>query len=205
MNFSRERKGYNCREVDAYIIALENTASDLRLRIEELKKEAAALKKENEAGKEKCELINKAIYNAVAKAEQVEKLAKLHYEQDMRQLKAFHDKWMAYYQRILYKYPLDDELKEITDFNERMTLVLNNRGSEELEAFKREEDLRLQKNAAAPPKFDPVERIKSYLDGDGGETAAASSDAGFSFEEALNPKEDLTSIMRELGFDVEEG
>lgn len=236
MNFSKEKNGYNVMEVDAYVKSAEATASDQTERIEELKNEVAELSARLQVEKQRRDLINKAIYNAVAKADQIENLSRRKYEQDMAQLKAFHEKWMAYYNRIIAHYPIDDTLNEVSAFNRRMNDILSGKKAKPLESYMQAEEKRIaKKDAPAKEKeqakenakindFDPIKRIREYLDNESKKQNAFEtqnnaevkparpvpskitdvSDTGFSFEEALNPTDDLSTIMRDLGFDVKE-
>ncbi len=232
MNFSKEKNGYSVAEVDAYIRSVESAEGDRTLRIEELKSEVSRLTALLDAERQKRDLINKAIYNAVAKADQIETLSRRKYEQDMAQLKAFHEKWTSYYNRILEKYPLDDELREASAFIRRMNDVLNGKDVEPLEAYMEREKERVGKTASAESKkssrpkknakaesFDPVTKIKEFLDVQKSNESIMDSinsqktqsvneeyegEGAFSFEEALNPTEDLSTIMRDLGFDVKD-
>ena len=139
----------------------------------------------------------------------------------MARLKAFHEKWTAYYNKLLAKYPMDDELMAVGKFNREMSETL---GAPERQFSAEDERLKSKKlgkvkvSSGSEP-FDPVKSIKDYLDGD---TTAATrpsknskayktgiavvnpaltgpSDSGFNFEEALNPTDDLKDIMKDLG------
>ena len=259
MEFKSEKKGYSPAQVDAYIKELksdyEKTIVEQRARIVELKKDLERAENNIKAYKEKSSLITKAIYNAVAKAEEIERLSQLKYRQEIERLKAFHDKWLSYYNKIIERYPLDEELSAVSKFNSNMRDTLTNldqksdaRPVDRLEENYERETERL-KNKRAEKRvgyisvaakdggkddeqilremlpdgdidspilsgnFDPIERIKKYFLAEKArknshpevEEAAAQdeygdrSESGFSLEEALNPKEDLEQIMRELG------
>ena len=154
MEFSIVKKGYAPKEVDAYIAAVkreyESTILKQRDRIKEMLREKEAADKELAAHREKSSQIGKAIVSAVAKAAEIERLSRIKYSQEIARLKAFHEKWTKYYDKILDEYPLDARL-------------------------------------AAAEKERPT---KDYAD---------RSPSGFSFEEALNPTEDLESILKDLG------
>lgn len=269
--FSFVKKGYDVDEVERYIVnqknECENSLSEQKQRIFELKE--ALLKSENSLKeyKEKSETVGKAIIQAVAKADEIEKIALIKYRQEIERLKAFHDKWMAYYNRILRKYPLNEDLSAASKFNNGMkkALYLEGQNEEVTETAKRlektfdDENARLEKkNGKLTVKiarkseknekkadsvkktlvengFDPIARISKYLEDAANvdietpsvspettqkhnkdvniEEAAAKnsvdeysdrSQLGFSFQEALNPKEDLEQIMRDLGLFSEE-
>ncbi|MCH5164633.1 MAG: hypothetical protein J1F36_06425 [Clostridiales bacterium] len=222
MSFDIKRKGYCKEQVDAYIQGLVSTSAQKDERIAELNTQVATLKEELGKLEGKRELIVKAIYSAIAKAEQIEQLTKAKYDAEMARLKAFHEKWTEYYNKLLAKYPMDDELMAVSKFNKEMTETLNAPQKQ----FKSEE-ARLKSNKigsveiSSNEPFDPVKSIKEYLDGESDATAATRprkgskayktgiavmnpalsepSDTGFNFEEALNPTEDLKDIMKDLG------
>lgn len=223
MSFDIKRKGYCKEQVDNYIKELTSAAAQKDERIAELNTQIAALKEELGKLEGKRELIVKAIYSAISKAEQIEQLAKTKYDAEMARLKAFHEKWTAYYDKLLEKYPLDDEMIAVSKFNKEMTETLKG-PQKQLE----EEENRLNNKklgsvhiSSQSEPFDPVKSIKEYLDGAPKSTAATrprknskayktgiavmnpalagESDSGFNFEEALNPTEDLKDIMKDLG------
>ena len=67
--------------------------------------------------KEKTDLIATAILNAVAKADEIEKLSAARYREEMNSLRVFHDKWQAHYNKLLDKYPDDEGLRAVEKFN----------------------------------------------------------------------------------------
>lgn len=214
MNFEIKRKGYCKEQVDEFIKRQDDVIAQKEGRIAELSSEVASLKDELGKLEGKRELIVKAIYSAIAKAEQIEQLSKAKYDAEMARLKAFHEKWTAYYNKLLAKYPLDDEMIGVSKFNAEMTEALTPAGQFASES-KRLGGTGSVK-VKTKEKFDPVKSIEEYL---GSEDAASvkntkayktgiaamnpalsgTSDSGFSFEEALNPTEDLSEIMKDLG------
>lgn len=263
MDFKTEKKGYNRAQVDEYILNLvkgyEQTAARQSELIEQLKLRLAESEKKNKAYRGRESLISDAITSAVAKADEIDRLARLKYTREMEQLKVFHDKWLSYYERILKKYPLDADLKNAARFNDEMNRILEKakRGSatdvsapEEPEPAKEDNDRgktgketrigytvidaeesgeEISGEGFLPGDFDPVDRIRSFLSKErdkrkeppavkaekeqssdareetaGGEDYADRSESGFSFEEALHPKEDLADIMRDLGLLLDE-
>jgi len=225
MTFNKEKNGYSIVEVDEYLRTMASNEADRSARIEELKAEINKLNKQLDAEKQKRDLINKAIYNAVAKADQIEKLSRQKYEQDMAHLKAFHEKWTSYYNRILEKYPINDELIQMAAFNRRMNDILNGKEAQPIESYLQAEAERVKKATGNNQNyFDsqenagsnaPMSKIKAYFNSQEkdcgaynfGETDSANkqqSVGAFSLEEAQNPTDDLSTIMRDLGFDIED-
>ena len=135
------------------------------------------------------------------KADEIEKLAAARYRDEMQQLRAFHDKWQAHYNKMLEKYPDDEGLKAIEKFNAAMDDILSG-GSAAMKEIEKQFDSeknRVENVAAAPapaqeqPKPADKPAVNKTLAED------AVSKSGFSFEEAWNPKDDLSEIMKDLG------
>lgn len=222
MEFNLTKKGYSPQEVEEYISAIkreyENTIVKQRDRIKEMLQEKERLENELAAYKSKSSQISKAIMSAVSKAEEIERLSHVKYDQELARLKAFHEKWTQYYDKILTAYPLDAQLAEVGEFNRRMDKILSRvepevaaatEASEQPSPLKKindylsQESVREQSAQAQPQQpLSPLERARQS-------TAAAAapktdyadrSPSGFSFEEALNPTEDLEDILKDLGF-----
>jgi len=241
MKFSTDKKGYNIDEVDSYVAKLNEVLANQKERVELLKQQVNEYEQKLNAYKEKTGLITKAIYNAVSKAEEIEKIAKIKSEQEMARLKVFHEKWIAYYNKIIKQYPLDEELKIVGEFNKKMSKVLSAKNDNDLygdltKVYETEKNRlgKKQVNYIADSYDDitdftknlsrenivldssPIEKIKQYLqnettqDSVKKETSATKQDdysdrspSGFSFSEALNPKDDLSQIMKDLGLLLE--
>ncbi|MDE7405350.1 MAG: hypothetical protein K2M89_00550 [Clostridiales bacterium] len=184
----------NC--VDAVRRDCESTMLRQRERIDELKKSLAAAERKIAKYENQKELVYKAITAALKKADDIERVSLIKYNQEIAQLKSFHEKWLSYYNNIIAAYPLDDELVEASKVNRKISEVLTRAGDIEGQ-YEKERD-RLQQSLD--------EEDEDGEDDEGQETSAAVDDeytdrspAGFSFAEALHPKEDLKDIMRELG------
>lgn len=260
MDFSVVKKGYAPKEVDEYIAAVrreyEATIVKQRERIKEMLTEKEETERELALHRDKSNQIGKAIVSAVAKAEEIERLSRIKYSQEIMRLKEFHEKWTKYYDKILDAYPLDDRLAAAGEFNRRMDTILSRVGDGDMAATRSEPSTIAPKNTddvrigyisvkaeneggeaditellpdADPTSpvltgdFDPMERIGRYFAAEkerqqheqqkraehkSSRPAAAAapkdyadrSPSGFSFEEALNPTEDLESILKDLGF-----
>ncbi|MDE6200671.1 MAG: hypothetical protein K2M47_02155 [Clostridiales bacterium] len=191
------KKKYTQSDLDSYAEAVrrecEGTMLRQRERIDELKKSLSAAERKIAKYESQKELVYKAITAALKKADDIERVSLIKYNQEIAQLKSFHEKWLSYYNNIIAAYPLDDELVEASRVNRKISEVLTHAGDIESQ-YEQER-----------------ERLKTSLDdeddGDEGQEASAAVDdeytdrspAGFSFSEALHPKEDLKDIMRELG------
>ena len=174
----------------------ENVIVAQRERIDGLKAELEKAEKRISDYVGQKDLIYKAITAALKKADEIERVSLLRYNQEIAQLKSFHDKWMGYYNKIIEAYPLDEDLIETSKVNGKIASVLERAG---------DVDAQYEKERAM---------LKASVSSDDGQTDAAiaaakderktddyadRSPAGFSFAEALHPKEDLKDIMKELG------
>lgn len=186
------KKKYTKADFDNYMEAVrreyESTLLRQRERIDELKKSLSEAEKKIAKYESQKDLVYKAITAALKKADDIERVSLIRYNQELAQLKSFHEKWMSYYNKIISAYPLDDELIEASKVNRKISKVLSRAG-----------DIQSQYEAER-------ERLKSSLDDDDEADEAVAVDeytdrspAGFSFAEALHPKDDLKDIMRELG------
>lgn len=223
------RKGYEQKDVDAYIAKTEADAAavvaqqkkvidDLEKTIDEQKDKLAEYEK-------KSRRISEAIMSALQKADEIEKLSAYKYVQEMEQLKTFHARWLTYYAKLIKKYPLTEDLQAVQNFNDKVNRILGaqttmsapadgegNRFREEfsrlirqngelddlsadddIPSFERQTFMKLPEDEVKPQKTAyKSTRVKAPLpEGEG--------ESGFSFEEALNPKESLEEIMADLG------
>ncbi len=191
MKFDIERKGYKKMEVDEYIFALkteyESKLNDQKNRIIALRTSLEEKEKQIASLQAKSDLISTAIIEAVAKANELEKLAVKRYRDEMEQLRAFHDKWQAHYNKLLEKYPDDEGLKAQGKFKLAMDELLMGDKAQMREIER---------------QFDSEsERAKKT----GGTLAEnTESESGFNFAEAWNPTDDLSKIMEDLGINPDE-
>lgn len=189
------KKKYTKADFDSYTEAVrreyENTLLRQRERIDELKKSLADAERKIAKYENQKEMVYRAITAALKKADDIERVSLIKYNQEIAQLKSFHEKWQSYYNDIIAAYPLDEQLIEASRVNRKISEVLARAGDIDSQ-FEQER-----------------ERLKASLDSDdddGVQEISAADDeytdrssAGFSFAEALHPKEDLKDIMRELG------
>ncbi len=198
------KKIYTKTDFDNYTAAVkrefEQTLISQRERIEELK---TALKTAEDKAAEyesKKELIYRAITAALSKAEDIERVALIKYNQEIAQLKSFHSKWIGYFNKIIERYPLDDDLTAASKVSGKIAEVLDRSG-----------DIDAQYESERARLIQSVHSSESRESGETGESQSAATDdyadrspAGFSISEALHPKEDLKDIMRELGVIIDE-
>ena len=204
MKFDIEKKGYKKVEVDEYVFALKNEyeskLNDQKNRIFSLRAELSEKEKQLDAYRSKVDLVSSAIIHAVAKADEIEKLAAARYREEIEQLKIFHEKWQAHYDKLLKKYPDDEGLKAQSKFNEELEKIFSS-GAEEVATLERHFDSESERLDEKKSKK-PAQKTKK------GATLAenAVSSSGFSFAEAWNPTDELEKIMEEIGiFPDEDG
>ncbi len=179
----------------------ESVLAGQRARIDELKADLEKAEKTISDFSGQKDLIYKAITTALKKADEIERVSLLRYNQEIAQLKSFHDKWIGYYNKIIEAYPLDDDLIETSRVNGKIAAVLDKAGDIDAQYEKARGELKASvdsgdENTRAAIAAAKDERKDEYTD---------RSPAGFSFAEALHPKEDLKDIMKELGVLMDDG
>lgn len=203
-----KKKVYTKADFDAYAEAvkreLEQVLLRQRERIDELRTQLDAAEKKVADNESKKELVYKAITAALKKADDIERVTLIKYNQEIAQLKSFHNRWVGYFNRIMAQYPLDDELAAASKVNGRIAEVLGKTG--DLEEQYRAERERLMQSVADDDSFDVSEASAAAAESAAQFAQSATDDeykdrspSGFSIAEALHPKDDLMDIMRELG------
>ncbi len=203
-----KKKVYTKADFDAYAEAvkreLEQVLLRQRERIDELRTQLDAAEKKVADNESKKELVYKAITAALKKADDIERVTLIKYNQEIAQLKSFHNKWVGYFNRIMAQYPLDDELAAASKVNGRIAEVLGKTG--DLDEQYRAERERLMQSVADDDGFDVSEASAAAAESAAQFAQSAADDeykdrspSGFSIAEALHPKDDLMDIMRELG------
>ena len=185
--------------VDAVKTEYEQVLAEQRARINDLRKSLSAAERKIAQYESQKEIVYKAITTALKKADDIERVSLIKYNQEIAQLKSFHDKWVAYFNRIIATYPLDENLAAACKVNGKIAETLERTGDIE-EQYNVERDrlmqsLQNESDEAATAAPQPAPQDDEYSD---------RSPAGFSFTEALHPKDDLKDIMRELGVIIDE-
>ena len=201
-----EKRKYTNAEVKGYIESVkreyELTFARQRERIDELRSALEAAEKKNAEYESQKGLVYKAITSALKKADDIERVSLIKYNQEIAQLKSFHDKWVGYFNKIIAKYPLEDELVAASKVSGKIAAVLS-KASDVEQQYEQERERLRESIDSEEPEF--AESVTSSFDDS--EVAANVADdeytdrspAGFSFAEALHPKQDLKDIMKELG------
>lgn len=217
------KKKYTKADFDNYTAAVkkecELTLLKQRERIDELRAELSKAERKISEYESQKDLVYKAITVALKKADDIERVSLIKYNQEIAQLKSFHDKWMGYFNKIIEKYPLGDELVAASKVNGKIAEVLGKTGDidaqflserERLMDSLDDEDDESTSNGATTETDLATEAeqaaARATATGSGaryGKTAdgdyADRSPAGFSLYEAMHPKQDLKDIMQELG------
>lgn len=200
-----DKKAYTKTQFDGIVEAVkreyEDTLLRQRERIDELKASLSAAEKKIADFEGQKDLIYKAITAALKKADDIERVSLLRYNQEIAQLKSFHDKWIGYFNRIVEKYPIDDDLIEAGKVNGKIIDVLKKTGDIEAQ-YESERERLVNSVNSEPAERETAAAVKSAAVKT--DDYADRSPAGFSFAEALHPKEDLMDIMRELGVIMDE-
>lgn len=177
-----KKKTYTPAEVEQIIVKLrqeyEKNLSAQKDRILELRAKLNEQETQLEEYRSRSRQINEAIMAAVAKAEELEKTAKLKYDMEIKGLKLFHSKWLKYYERILEKYPLDDELIKVAKFNERMNEAL---GIITEEFSAKEDDI--SEESVSKQSKEVSEAIAAAIKGAYTKPSAKTTDAELQYEE----------------------
>ena len=158
MNFNIERKGYNKEHVDGHIKQLtmryETAAAEQKDRIFELKSALSTSEKLIEEYRRKEGEINSALVAAVNKAREMEDIAEKKYDLEIQRLKLFNAKWQSYFNEIIKRYPIDDNLVSVAEFTSEMANILSG-GKSDGKAFiikENETQPKTVKQAKAPVK-----------------------------------------------------
>lgn len=203
------KKLYTKSDFDNYTEAVkkeyEQTLLKQRERIDELRVALAEAERKIAESENRKELVYRAITAALKKADDIERVSLIKYNQEIAQLKSFHDKWIGYYNKIIERYPLDDDLVAASKINGRIADVLGKSG--DIESQYESERQRLMDSLREESEMgESSESVKHEIvaSADKNGDYADRSPAGFSISEALHPKEDLKDIMRELGIIMDE-
>lgn len=152
--FSISRKGYTQTEVDSHInkmqLEFERSLAEQKERIFDLKAQLAHAEEIILKAQKQEAIISKAILAAVNKAQEIENVARKKYEMELEQLKAFHSKWQSYYDEIIRRYPLDEEIIAMRSLNGNISKVLKKADAEikkeDIEQIYEDESSRLNNN-----------------------------------------------------------
>lgn len=109
MSFSREKNGYDVKQVDSFIKNLkadyDQSLSEQKIRISDLKRELESVKTELASFRQKNSDISSALVVAVETAKQIEASSKNVYELEIKRIKNLYNKWESLFEDIAKQYP----------------------------------------------------------------------------------------------------
>ena len=107
--FKVEKNGYDKNDVDDYIFKLnedyESKFREQKMRISDLKAELESTKQQLESFKQKNSSISEALVVAIQTAKQIESSSKNIYELEIKRVRSLYDKWKAFLEELMKKYP----------------------------------------------------------------------------------------------------
>ncbi len=163
---------------------IQNISNDTN--VEALKAENENLRKQVALLKESQDKIKKGVQSFLEKADAVQGIAQKTFNQNLLRLKVYELKLISYYNKLVQKYPIDEDLSNLSEFIEELKTVINKDffSREDFELFSASRELGRQR-MVTPEELVPNE-------------------SGFDILEALHPDQDLEELCKELGLMTEE-
>lgn len=165
---------------------IENNISN-QAHIELLEKENEILKKQVEILQANQEKVKIGMQKFIKKADEVQEKGQKTFNENLLRLKVYELKLISYYNKLVQKYPIDEDISNLSDFIEELKTVINKDffSREDFELFSVSRELGKQR-IVTPEDLVPNE-------------------SGFDLLEALHPDKDLEELCKELGLMTEEG
>ena len=181
------KRKYKKKEVSDIIAELkaqyENLIDEQKTKIDEISKENASLKQENEDYKCKEKLIIATLERAEKNAMELDERVKFQYALEVQKLQNFMDKMSDYFDEMQEKYPLYPITKQsllVRDLVEKST--------DAVDTIKEIDEILFKHGKG----FNPKQKIKEYI--------ATTKNSGFNLDDVLNPGElVLEELCKELG------
>ena len=181
------KRKYKKQEVSDIIAELkaqyENLIDEQKTKIDEISKENASLKQENEDYKGKEKLIIATLERAEKNAMELDERVKFQYALEVQKLQNFMDKMSDYFDEMQEKYPLYPITKQsllVRDLVEKST--------DAVDTIKEIDEILFKHGKG----FNPKQKIKEYI--------ATTKNSGFNLDDVLNPGElVLEELCKELG------
>ncbi|MFI3167216.1 MAG: hypothetical protein R3Y32_03765 [Bacillota bacterium] len=160
---------------------MENNQAKISEYITLIKRENELLKRENAILKENMQKIKKGVASFVERADIVQAEAKQSLNQNILRLKVYELKLISYYNKVVQKYPIDEDLSNISEFIKELKNVVN-------KDFFSREDFQIYADSKQLTKrsISPLETM-------------VPNESGFDFFEAMHPDKDLAELCMELG------
>jgi len=123
-----KKRLYTQADLDAYAETIKRECEQMllrqRARIDELRVSLRAAEKKIADFEGQKDRVYRAINAALKKADDIERVSIIKYNQEIAQLKSFHNKWVSYFNKILAAYPLDEDLIAASKASGRIAEVL---------------------------------------------------------------------------------
>ena len=152
MKFSNQKNGYNPKEVDSYIVEMEENFNKL---IQEKDNQIEMLKNEVNQIKNKSDSIALALTAAVDKAKEIEESSKNIYKLKIEQLTILYSKWEMLLNEMLKKYPAVSGISNVKEDLINLKKSINN-------ALKDDFNIEIMKTN---PATDPIRVLLNKLTG----------------------------------------
>ena len=152
MKFSNQKNGYNPKEVDSYIVEMEENFNKL---IQEKDNQIEMLKNEVNQIKNKSDSIALALTAAVDKAKEIEESSKNIYKLKIEQLTILYSKWEMLLNEMLKKYPAVSGISNVKEDMINLKKSINN-------ALKDDFNIEIMKTN---PATDPIRVLLNKLTG----------------------------------------
>ena len=182
-----DKRNYKKQEVSDIIAELkaqyENLINEQKTKIDEISKENASLKQENEDYKGKEKLIIATLERAEKNSMELDERVKFQYSLEMQKLQSFMDKMSDYFDKMQEKYPLYPITKQVLTVREMVE-----KSTDAVDTIKEIDEILFKHGKG----FNPKQKIKEYI--------ATTKNSGFNLDDVLNPGElVLEELCKELG------
>ncbi len=190
-----DKRKYKKKEVqellDACKFQNDNLISEYQNRIAELELDNKRLIAEVTVYREKDKLISNTLLNAEKQAEEIVAKTQTVYDLEIKRLKKFSERWKRYFNYLLEKYPLYEQVKDAEEvYHKLRELLATEKGKAVIDGAEKLLDEKVSK--LSDKIFNPKSIIEDYI--------VATSDNGFNLDEVLNPGElKLEDLCKELG------
>ena len=187
MALELNKRNYKKQEVSDIIAELkaqyENLIDEQKTKLNEISKENASLKQENEDYKAKEKLIIATLERAEKNAMELDERVKFQYALEVQKLQSFMDKMSDYFDEMQEKYPLYPITKQVLTVRDMVE-----KSTDAVDTIKEIDEILFKHGKG----FNPKQKIKEYI--------ATTKNSGFNLDDVLNPGElVLEELCKELG------
>lgn len=187
MTLELNKRNYKKQEVSDIIAELKaqykNLIDEQKTKLNEISKENASLKQENEDYKAKEKLIIATLERAEKNAMELDERVKFQYALEVQKLQSFMDKMSDYFDEMQEKYPLYPITKQVLTVRDMVE-----KSTDAVDTIKEIDEILFKHGKG----FNPKQKIKEYI--------ATTKNSGFNLDDVLNPGElVLEELCKELG------